>query len=159
MIVDSRIVLLLRVFLGVLLAVLLLLQVMSFPGQFAHMAEQSPERASLQWPLTALAIFLVGCVQAVVIATWNLLTLVRDDRIFSSASRVWVNVILWAIVAATSVVVAVFLLVGFSADDPGAPLLLFSIAVILSVASLLMVVMRALLRRATEQRSDLDGVI
>lgn len=149
----------LRICLVVLFAVLVLLEVMSLPGQFAHMAETNPDSAHLRWPLTAVSIFLVVCIQVVVVATWKLLSLVESDRIFTEASLIWVDVILWAIVAAWVVLVSVLGLVGFTADDPGLPLLLFVVVVIITVAALLMVVMRALLRQATGLRSEMDTVI
>lgn len=153
--IERRAVLPLRVSLVVLFAVLLLLQTMSLPGQFAHMAETSPGDAHLRWPLTAVSIYWVLCIQVVVVATWKLLTLVKDDRIFTDASLIWVDVILGAIVAAWGMLV----LVGVNANDPGLPLLLFLVVVIITVAALLMVVMRALLRQATSLRFEMDTVV
>jgi hypothetical protein len=159
MIAEHRAVAPLRVFLVVLFAVLVMLQTFSLPGQFAHMAEESPEQAYLRWPLTALAVFWVLCVQVVIVATWMLLTRVKKDRIFSPSSLVWVDAIVWAIAAAWVVLVGVFLYVGVNADDPGVPLLLFLMVVGVAVLGLLMVVMRALLRQATTLRTDLEAVI
>ena len=156
---EHRVVSLLRVFLVVLFAVLVMLQTFSLPGQIRYMAQQSPEDAYLRWPLTAVAVFWVLCVQVVVVATWQLLTLVKRDRIFSDASFGWVNAILGAIAAAWVVLVAVFLYVGFRATDPGLPLLLFLLSVGVAVLGLLMVVMRALLRQATTLRADMEAVI
>jgi Protein of unknown function (DUF2975) len=158
-IIEHRAVALLRVFLVVLFGVLVLFQVMSLPGQFAYMAQQDPEHAYLRWPATAVTVFWVLCIQVVIVSTWKLLTLVKNDRIFSEASLVWVNAIVWAIVAAWVVLVSVFLYVGFNADDPGLPLLLFLMVVGVSVLGLLMVVMRALLRQATTLRTDMEAVI
>ena len=148
MVKEHWAVVLLRVFLVMLFAVLVVLQVMSLPGQFAYLARESPELAYLRWPLTAVSVFWVLCVQVVIVATWRLLTLVERDRIFSPASLAWVDAIVWAIVAAWVTLVAVFLYFGFRADDPGLPLLLF-----------LMVVMRALLWAATTLRIDMEAVI
>lgn len=159
MTIERRAVLPLRICLVVLFALLVLLEVMSLPGQFAHMAETHPEDAHLRWPLTAVSIFLVVCIQVVVVATWKLLSLVQSDRIFTEASLIWVDVILWAIVAAWVVLVSVLAFVGFTADDPGLPLLLFVVLIIVTAAALLMVVMRALLRQATGLRSEMDTVI
>lgn len=159
MAIEGRAVLPLRVFLVVLFAVLVLFQVMSLPGQFAHMAETSPDSAHLRWPLTAVSIYWVVCIQVVVVATWKLLSLVESDRIFTEASLVWVDVILGAIVAAWAMLVLVLVLVGINADDPGLPLLLFLVVVVITVAALLMVVMRALLRQATSLRSEMDTVV
>ncbi|RKN45376.1 DUF2975 domain-containing protein [Micromonospora endolithica] len=159
MLAEHRAVLPLRVFLVVLFGVLVVFQTMSLPGQFAYMAEQSPEEAYLRWPATIVTIFWVLCVQVVIVATWKLLTLVKNDRIFTQASLVWVDAIVWAIAAAWTVLVGVFLYVGFNANDPGLPLLLFLILVGVAVFGLLMVVMRALLRQATTLRTDMEAVI
>lgn len=159
MIAEHRAVAPLRVFLVVLFAVLVVFQTLSLPGQFAHMAKESPEDAYLRWPLTALAVFWVLCVQVVIVATWMLLTRVKKDRIFSPASLRWVDAIVWAIAAAWVVLVGVFLYVGFRADDPGMPMLLFLMVVGVAVLGLLMVVMRALLRQATALRTDMEAVI
>lgn len=159
MVQAHRVVATLRVFLAVLFAVLVMLQTFSLPGQFAYMAEQSPEEAYLRWPLTAVSVFWVLCAQVVIVCTWRLLTLVRDDRIFSEASLAWVNGIVWAVAAAWVVLLGVFLYVGFRATDPGLPLLLFVLLTAVAVLGLLMVVMRALLRQATTLRTGMESVI
>src|SRR5688500_4699589 len=122
---EQRAVAPLRVFLVLLFGILVVLQTMSLPGQFAHMAQESPDSAYLRWPLTAVSVFWVLWVQVVIVSTWKLLTLVKKDRIFSDASMVWVNAIVGAIAAAWVVLLGVFLFVGFRATDPGLPLLLF----------------------------------
>jgi hypothetical protein len=159
MVAEHRAVAPLRVFLVLLFGILVMLQTFSLPGQFAHMAQESPEHAYLRWPMTAVAVFWVLCVQVVIVSTWKLLTLVKNDRIFSDASLVWVDAIVWAIVAAWVVLLGVFLYVGFNASDPGLPLLLFLMLVGVAVLGLLMVVMRALLRQATTLRTDMEAVI
>lgn len=150
---------LLRVFLVVLFAVLLLMQVMSLPGQFAYMAQESPEMAYLRWPLTALSIFWVVCVQVVIVSTWKLLTLVKHDRVFSDLSAPWVDAIVWAITAAWVVLGFASLWVAINADDPELPLLVFLVDVSVTVLLLLMLVLRQLLRQATTLRTDMEAVI
>ncbi|AGM05728.1 DUF2975 domain-containing protein [Amycolatopsis keratiniphila] len=159
MITGQRAVAPLRVFLVLLFGVLVLFQTMSLPGQFAHMARQDPEMAYLRWPATAVSVFWVLCVQVVVVATWQLLSLVKKDRIFTEASLRWVDAIVWAILAGWVVLAGVFLYVGFNAEDPGLPLLLFLALIGVAVLGLLMIVMRTLLRQATTLRSDLEQVI
>jgi hypothetical protein len=156
---EHRAVAALRVFLVLLFGILVMFQTFSLPGQFAHMAEESPDHAYLRWPMTAVAVFWVLCVQVVIVSTWRLLTLVKKDRIFSKAALGWVDAIVWSVVAAWVVLVGVFLYVGFNADDPGVPLLLFLLVVGVTVLGLLMVVMRALLRQATTLRTDMEAVI
>jgi len=149
----------LRICLVVLFVILVVLQVMSFPGQFAYMARQNPDDAYLRWPLTALAAYWLLCAEIVVIATWRLLSLVTSDRIFSESSFRWVNAIIAAIGAAWLVLAALWLWVGWHADDPGVPLLMFLLVVGLAVFGLLMIVMRSLLRQATNLRTDMEAVI
>jgi DUF2975 family protein len=157
--IGRRVVPVLRACLVVLFGVLVLLQVMSLPGQFRHMAEEDPEMAYLRWPATAVTVFWVLCVEVVIVCTWQLLTLVRADRIFTEPSLVWVNGIVWAVAAAWAVLVGVLLYVGLHAHDPGLPLLLFLMTVGVTVLTLLLLVMRALLRQATILRTDLEAVI
>ncbi|MDZ4264121.1 MAG: DUF2975 domain-containing protein [Mycobacterium sp.] len=159
MIALRRVIPVLRLFLVALFAILVVLQTMSLPGQFAHMAAESPESAHLRWPLTAVSVFLLLCVQAVIVCTWKLLTLVSSDRIFSPASLVWVDAIIWAIAAGWSIFLGLFLYAGFHARDPGLPLLMFLMLTGGAVLGLLIVVMRALLRQATTLRIDMDAVI
>jgi hypothetical protein len=159
MLPEQRAIVPLRICLVVLFGVLVVFQTLSLPGQFRYMAEQHPEDADQRWPLTAIAVFLVLCVQVVVVATWKLLGLVSSDRIFTPSSLVWVDAIIGAIAAAWLVLLGIFVWVGFHADDPGAPMLLLLILVAGAVLGLLIVVMRALLRQATTLRTDMDAVI
>jgi hypothetical protein len=149
----------LRICLVVLFAILVVLETMSLPGQFAHMAAEAPHRAHLRWPLTAVTVFWVVCVQVVLVCTWQLLTLVARDRIFTPSALRWVDAIVGVIAAGWLVLLGVFLYVGFRADDPGLPLLLFLMVMGGAVLGLLMVVMRALLRQATALRTDMESVI
>lgn len=150
---------LLRVVLVVAFLLLLVMQVMSVPGSLEYEVEQEPEMAYLRWPLLVVLELQLLCGQVVIVCTWKLLTMVKDDRIFSERAFAWVDAILWAIAVAWVLLLAVFLYVGFNADDPGAPLLLMLPLTGGAVLGLLMIVMRALLRQATELRSDMEQVI
>ncbi|MBP2473336.1 hypothetical protein JOF53_002208 [Crossiella equi] len=155
----QRVILPLRVFLVALFGILLVLQTLSFPGQFAHMAETQPEQAYLRWPLTALAVFCLLCAEATVVATWKLLTLVKKDRIFTEGSMIWVDLIVWALSAVWLVLVGFFVTVVINADDPGMPMVLLLLTTALTVFILVVMILRALLGQATQLRSDLDEVI
>ncbi|GGM83791.1 membrane protein [Lentzea pudingi] len=149
----------LRVFLVALFGILVMLETFSIPGQYAHMAQQNPDEAHLRWPSTIVSIFWIVCVQVVIVATWKLLTLVRKDLIFTEGAIKWVNVMVWAIAAAWAVLVGVFIWIGVNADDPGVIVLFFLFTSAVSVVGLVLVVMRALLKRATELRADMESVI
>lgn len=159
MLLAHRAVAALRVFLVLLFGILVVFQTLSLPGQFAHMASQNPDLAHLRWPLTAITVFWVLCAQVVIVCTWKLLTLVKDDRIFSEASLAWVDAIVWAIVAAWLSLCGFTLWIGINADDPAPIMILLLVSAGVTVFGLLMVVMRALLRQATTLRTDMEAVI
>ena len=75
MITARRAVVPLRVLLVLIFGLLVVLETVSLPGQFAHLAEERPDLAHLRWPLTAVTVFWVVCAQVVVVATAKLLTL------------------------------------------------------------------------------------
>jgi len=149
----------LRIVLVAAFLLLVLFQVMSLPGQFAHMAAENPERAWLQWPLTIFAILEVACVQVVIVSTWKLLTMVKRDQIFSRRAFAWVDAIMWAIAAAWAMLAVFSAIVVLNADDPGLPILLILTLVAGAAVGLVVVVLRALLRQAADLRSDLEAVI
>lgn len=149
----------LRILLVLAFALLMVFQTLSFPGQFAHMAGENPELAYLRWPLTALAVLELMCVQVVIVSTWKLLTMVKHDRIFSKAALAWVDAIVWAIAAAWVLLLGLFLYLAIYSGDPGLPLLLLLMLVGGAVLGLLILVMRALLLQATGLRTDMEAVI
>ncbi|WP_433799067.1 DUF2975 domain-containing protein [Actinomycetospora sp. CA-084318] len=150
---------LLRAMLVALFLLLVVLQVFSLPGQFAHLAAEEPGAAPWRWPLTALAAFWVLCVQVVVVSTWRLLGLVRDDRIFRPASLPWVDAMIVAIAAGWLVLLGVGGVAVWRGDDPGNALAFLVVLLLGAVVGLLLVVMRGLLRDATLLRADLETVI
>lgn len=156
----NRLVFLLRALLVVLFAVLVVFQFLSFPGQFAYQAQQDPGFAGLRWPLTVFVFLELLCVQVVIVAIWRLLGLVRTDRIFSRQAFGWVDAIVAALGAGWLMFagLSAWLVLAY-ADDPGTPMLLFALVIVGAVVTLLMVVMRALLHRATRLNTELEGVI
>jgi len=114
----------LRIFLVLTFGILVVFQTMSMPGQFAHMAKEDPDSAYLRWPLTAFAFVEIACVQVVIVCTWKLLGMVQQDRIFTPDAMRWVDLILGAVATAWALLAGMFLYVGLHADDPGLPMLL-----------------------------------
>jgi hypothetical protein len=155
----DRVMLPLRVLLVVFFVGLVFGQVVSLPGQFAHLASEEPDLAYLRWPLTVWSILEVLAVQVVVVCTWRLLSLVRADRIFSEEAFRWVDGIVAALAAGWALFVGFAAYVIARSDEPGTPILLIGMTLAAGVALLVMVVMRALLHQATALRLDLDGVI
>lgn len=154
-----RLVPVLQAGLALLFALLVMLQWFSFPGQFAYMASEHPEDAGLRWPLTLYVGALILCVQVVVVCTFRLLSMVRQDVIFTEQALRWVDVIIGAVGAGWGLAAAGALWAVWGADDPGTPLLLFVLLLVAAAFGLVVVVMRELLRRASELRSELAEVI
>ena len=150
---------LLRAFLIMLFTGLVVAQTLIMPGTLAHMAREESELAYLQWPLLAFAIVELMCVQVVIVCTWRLLKMVTHDRIFINDAFAWVNGIIAAVAVAWLLLAGLFLYVVINADDPGVPVLLVGMLLTGGVVVLLMIVMRALLRQATNLRSDMEAVI
>lgn len=104
----------------------------------------------------------LGCVEVVIVCTWKLLTLVQRDEIFSDASERWVTGIVravgagWVLLACTA---PYFFWVAQADDAPGLMIVGFALGVVATAVLLTVLVMRELLRRATDLRADMDAVI
>ena len=163
--IVTRLVLPLRVLLVMVFLGLLVAQVMSFPGEFLSTAEEGPGADPWRWPMLLFWELEAVCLQVVIVCIWRLLTLVQRDRIFTAASLRWVDVIMWAFVAAWLVLAAMagslVAHIYFTPElrDPGLPAVLIGVTLIGAVLVLLIVVMRDLLRQATSLRTDMEGVI
>lgn len=149
----------LRALLALAFLVLLAFQVAILPTSFATLAEKVPELAHLRWPMLAVSVLVLLCVQAVIVCTWRLLTMVEHDRIFSEESLAWVDAIVWAMVAAWLLVLSALIYSVVRSAGPGLQIGLLLVQLGGSVLVWLMLVMRALLRQATELRTDMDAVI
>jgi hypothetical protein len=159
-----RVVLPLRILLAIVFAALLTAQFRAVPELLPDLAEPTLERSFMRWTMLTVAVLALACVQAVIVCTWKLLTMVTDDRIFSTGALPWVDGIVRSIVAGWTMLLATFVcayyfIVDEVSDDPVLPALLLLLLLVGAVLGLLMVVMRALLRQATNLRADMEAVI
>jgi Protein of unknown function (DUF2975) len=138
---------------------ILVLQVMSVPGALSYQAEQDPGFAAERWILQVVLEIELVCAQVVIVCTWQLLGMVRTDRIFTDAAFRWVDLILGAIAAGWLVWLGFGIYVLATSDDPGNPLAVGILGLAITVVGLLMLVMRALLRQATTLHTDMEAVI
>jgi hypothetical protein len=160
-----RIITPLRILLVLAFAFLLVMELLSIPGDILDDLRRSPDAARVLWPMLVVAELIMVGAQVVIVCTWKLLTMVKKDRIFSDASLGWVDGIVWALVVGwllfASLAVYLTAVIYFTPElrDPGLPLVLFGITLLGAVFVLIVVVLRALLRQATTLRSDLEEVI
>ena len=148
---SSRVVPLLRAVIVAAFLAVLVLMLVSFPGEL----RDTEDRGVLLFVVEAELL----CVQVVLVSTWRLLGMVAADRIFSGQAFRWVDAILGAIAAGWLVWLGFSVLVVATSDDPGNPIAVAVVGLAITVVGLLMVVMRALLQQATELRTDMDAVI
>lgn len=113
-------------------------------------------------PLILIFAGLALCLQVIIVCTGRLLTLVARDEIFSPANTRWVDGIVRAMVVGWFLCAGLApycFLIGFEGDAPGILLMGFMFGLVVTAVLGLMLVMRELLRRATDLRSDMDAVI
>ena len=161
---THQLVLPLRILLALVFAALVAAQVWVVPGMLPDLTEPSLEQSVMRWTMAAVSVVGLLCVQVVIVCTWQLLTLVRDDRIFSASSLPWVNLIVAALAVGWlmllgSFVCAYYFIVDEVSDDPALPAVLLVLLLVGAVVGLLVVVMRALLKQATTLRADMEAVI
>jgi hypothetical protein len=159
MLTTRQVVLLLRVLLVTAFTAVLLLQVMSVPGTLEYRAEVNPELGWRRWVLLVVLELELVVAQVAIVCTWMLLGMVQQDRIFTSDAMRWVNVMIAALGVGWLTWAALSTAIVLDADDPGMPLMLAIMLLAGAVFILILVVMRALLRKATSMHADLEGVI
>ncbi|HEX6151793.1 DUF2975 domain-containing protein [Nocardioides sp.] len=159
MLTTRQVVLLLRVLLVTAFVAVLVLQFLSVPGTLDYRAEVNPDLEWRRWVLLGvLELELVGA-QVVIVCTWMLLGMVQQDRIFSDDALRWVDGMIAALGVGWLAWAALSLAIVLDADDPGMPLMLAIMLLAGAVFILILLVMRALLRKATTLHTDLEGVI
>ena len=139
----------------------LLIQFFAIPSLAREVTQYAPEFTYLIVPYTVPAFLAFACVEAVLVSMWVLLGLVASGNVFSAKSFRWVNVIIWSTwIAVALALIPVVIMTAVPGSGAPAPFLLMIIITLGGVAfALLMTVMRALLRQATEARAELEEVI
>ena len=159
-----RVVLPLRILLALVFAALVAAEIFAVPEMLPDLPDPSLEQSFMRATMRTVLVLGLLCVQAVIVCTWKLLTLVAHDRIFSRSSLPWVNAIVVAIAVGWvmllgAFVCAYYFIIDEVSDDPVLPALLLVLLLIGAVVGLLMLVMRALLRQAMTLRADMEAVI
>mgnify|MGYP006193477293 FL=1 len=138
---------LLKLVFTALLALLLMLQFLSFPGQFRYMAEQEPENAHLRWPLTALSFLMILAVEIIVISVWKIVDALEKEK-GRALELKFVNYAIAALSFIWVVIACGLVLLLLNADDPGLPVVVTVIETTVTAVGLLILFYRRLLQRA-----------
>ncbi len=144
---------LLKLVFTALLALLLMLQFLSFPGQFRYMAEQEPESAHLRWPLTALSFLMILAVEIIVISVWKIVDALEKEK-GRALELKFVNYAIAALSFIWVVIACGLVLLLLNADDPGLPVVVTVIETAVTAVGLLFLFYRRLLQRALNRASN-----
>ncbi|MCF2127678.1 DUF2975 domain-containing protein [Strepomyces sp. STD 3.1] len=125
------------------------------------------ELADRRVPIVVIVVLGVMTVEAVLLATWRLVTMVRRGTVFSHAAFRHVHVVVGAFAAAGVLVCALgVVLAPGEAVAPGVVLLLCGVALAAFGVALVVLVMRVLLAQAvardaeaSQMQAELSGVI
>ena len=144
---------LLKVVLSIFFALSLMLQFLSFPGQFRYMAEQEPENAYLRWPLTALAFTMILAVQIIVVSIWKIVDALERE-LGKQTQLKFVNYAIAALSYIWLVIAGGLILLLLNADDPGLPVVITVIETAVTSVGLLFLFYRRLLKRALDRAGN-----
>ena len=144
---------LLKVVLSIFLGLSLMLQFLSFPGQFRYMAEQEPENAYLRWPLTALAFTMILAVQIIVVSVWKIVDALEKE-LGKKTQLKFVNYAIAALSYIWLVIASGLILLLLNADDPGLPVVITVIETAVTSVGLLFLFYRRLLKRALDRAGN-----
>ena len=118
-----------------------MLQLFSFPGQFAHMRGETGISLFLEIALTGVVALLLLAAQFIIFSLWRLVSFMERDELFTASSLVCMDRIVNALIVALAMPLLLFLLIAPQADDPGILVLLTALTLFLlaffSFASLL----------------------
>ena len=117
-----------------------MLQIFSFPGQFAHMRKLNSIDLFLEIILTVLVALWMLFGQIALFSLWKILSFTKAGMFFTQVSLRWLRKLFRACQGAVVIPVFLFLLIAPQADDPGAlvmltavGLFLFTLALVLSI--------------------------
>ncbi|GAB2903624.1 DUF2975 domain-containing protein [Streptomyces mayteni] len=154
---------------GIALAVLagLFGQLVVIPATAADEVDRFPPYAPFQVPYVVVAIVGVVCVQVALAAVWMLLAMVERDAIFTAGAFRWVDVIIGAAAVATLLAVGVagHLSLAEIPEPDGSMEVLGALAGATACVGLgaafimLVVVLRTLLRKATDLQAEMAEVV
>ena|SRR5690554_1540823 len=150
----------LKALIVVMIALMLICQVVVVPSVAEQTAVMNPDVAFLEVPGILFAVAFLVCVQLALICVWRLLSLVRASVIFSEDAFKWVTGILALVVIATLLILGALVTFQLSGVSVGPLTVICLLGVILGAGfALLVVVLRGLLRQASQLERDLSEVV
>lgn len=157
---QPRVTTVLKSLIVVMLVLLLASQILVIPEVARITAIRNPDVAQLEIPGIIGAIIFLALVEVTLVCVWQLLSLVRTERIFSADAFRFVDIILWTLASAGLLITVSYAVIVASRAVSLSLTLLAVLGIVVSAAlALLVVVMRGLLRKALELEQDLSEVV
>ncbi|MFF9321423.1 DUF2975 domain-containing protein [Streptomyces sp. NPDC014735] len=142
-------------------------QIVVVPTTAADEVDRFPPYAPFAAPYVTVAIVGIACVQVALVAVWMLLAMVRRDAIFTPRAFRWVDVIIGSSALATLLAIGVaghLALADIPSPNGNMDIISALAAAIAGVGvgasfAMLVVIMRGLLRKATDLQTEIAEVI
>ena len=135
-----------RISIILLFAIVTMLQIFSFPGQFAHMRRVGSIELIFEIWLTVLLAIWLFTAQFALLCLWKIVGQISLASIYSSTALKWLDRLVQAFKYALFTAVTVFISISVQADDPGAPVMLIAITLFISTLFIATTLLRDQLR-------------
>jgi hypothetical protein len=139
-----------RISIILLFGIVTMLQIFSFPGQFAHMRRVGSIELIFEIWLTALLAIWLFTAQFALLCLWKIVSEIAVRSIYSPNSLKWIDRLVQSFKYAFATALTVFLSIAVQADDPGAPVMLLALTLFIST----LYVATSLLRDQLRSKSD-----
>ena len=133
-----------------LFAIVTMLQIFSFPGQFAHMRRVGSIELLFEIWLTLLLAIWLFTAQFALLCLWKIVGQISVASIYSNSSLKWLDRLVQAFKYALITAIIVFISIAVQADDPGAPVMLMALTLFIST----LFIATSLLRDQLKSKSD-----
>lgn len=115
-----------------LFAIITMLQLFSFPGQFAHLRKLGKIELIFEiWLVLLVGIWLLSA-QFALLCLWKILAQIKSKTLYDTSSILWLSRLVKTFKYALFVGITLLLTIAVQADDPGAPVLLTAITLFIS---------------------------
>ena len=133
-----------------LFAIVTMLQIFSFPGQFAHMRRVGSIELLFEIWLTLLLAIWLFTAQFALLCLWKIVGQISLNSIYSNSALKWLDRLVQAFKYALITAITVFISIALQADDPGAPVMLMALTLFIST----LFIATSLLRDQLRSKSD-----
>ena len=102
-----------------LFAVVTMLQLLSFPGQFAYDEANNRMSSPVRWFLTFAMALWMFTAQVALVGLWKFVTLTKNGELFTADMQRWLTVIVRALGTSLGFCITALITIIAIADDPG----------------------------------------